>query len=177
MYFNLKMKTHSKLFKAFQLFVMSIVLFVIIVTSIRSSFNGYYSFYYENKEYQKPTLFKISDIIASNSVFRFFSVYSGFDTGYGFFAPNVSSDFIFMFRAYDHENNLIQIQQGVPFQSKESEIRFGCIGGMYLEKLNDKDHKNYDEKYNRYLDVIIHEISDYLKNQNSLICKMESLFI
>jgi hypothetical protein len=89
------MKIHSKLFKAFQLFVMSIVLFVIIVTSIRSSFNGYYSFYYENKEYQKPTLFKISDIIASNSVFRFFSVYSGFDTGYGFFAPNVSSDFLF----------------------------------------------------------------------------------
>tara|TARA_B110000977_G_C10816388_1_gene392386 strand:+ start:84 stop:689 length:606 start_codon:yes stop_codon:yes gene_type:complete len=171
-------KNRFKFRETLQLFVVAVVLFIVLVSAIGSTFEGYYGFYYDNAEYTECHLSKITNNISRTSLFRFFSVYTGFNTGYGFFAPNVASDFVFVFKIYDHENKLIQIQQGVPFNSKESEVRFGTIGTMYLEKLNDKDHKNYDEKYNKYLDVTINEITEYVRSTYAEKGKVEcSIFL
>lgn len=164
--------------EALQLFVLTFIVFTVLVSAIGSTFEGYYGFYYNNIEYKECRLSKITNDISRTNLFRFFSVYTGFNSGYGFFAPNVASDFVFVFKIYDHENKLIQIQQGVPFNSKESEVRFGTIGTMYLEKLNDKEHKNYDEKYNKYLDITIDEITQYVKNTYAEKGKVEcSIFL
>ena len=175
---NKLIKTRFELRKALQLFAVAFVLFIVLVSATRSTFDGYYGFYYDNADYTECRLSKITNNISITSLFRFFSVYAGFNTGYGFFAPNVASSFVFVFKIYDHENKFIQLQQGVPFNSKESEVRFRTVGTMYLEKLNDKDHKNYDEKYNRYLDIIINNITQYVKNTYAEKGKVEcSLFL
>lgn len=148
-------------YKALQLMVVGFILFVVLTVSIKSTFDGYYGFYYNNKEYEPPVLFEATKKISQTFPFRFFSSYTGFDTGYGFFSPNVASDFIFVFKIFDSEGQLVNLQETLKFNTKESSIRFSTFQTMFLEKLNDETN----DKYNRYLDIIIEQISQFLLDQ------------
>ena len=39
---------------------------------------------------------------------------------------------------------------------------------MYLAKLKDSSHTNYDERYAKYLDIILKQISKYVKQSVAL---------
>lgn len=147
--------------KAFQLIVVGFILFVVLTVSIKSTYQSYYGFYYNNKEYEVPFVMKATNELHQFQPLRFFTSYTGFNTGYGFFAPNVASDFIFVFKIYNPQGQLVNVQETLKFDTKESAIRFSTFQTMFLEKLND----GTNEKYNRYLDIIIEQISQYLLDQ------------
>ena len=159
---NIKLKKSEK----FQLVIISLlVIFIILNSAIRLTFESYYDFYYENGNYKENVFSKVSNKIFNFYPIRYFSNQTGFDTGYGFFAPNVASDFLFIFKVYDENDNLVKIENGVQLNSKESNLRFQTINTMYLDKLKNKEDKNYNEKYNKYLDVIMKQITKFIKKK------------
>ena len=142
--------------KLIKLLMISFILVVILVSAIESSLNGYYNFYYENKKIEKNIFEKITNEAFNITPINFFATYTGFDTGYGFFAPNVSSDFLLVFKVYDPKGRLVKTIKNVHFKSKESNLRFSVVNSMFQKKLI----QNGDKKTNKYLDIIIKQISN-----------------
>lgn len=156
-----------------QLFFIFIVVFILVSNSIRLTFDGYYGFYYQDEEYEN-SFFDVTEEISNLWGVRHFSSYTGFETGYGFFSPNVASDFIFIFNIFDENNNLKEVVNGVRLKTKESNIRFQTINTMYLDKLKEPSQKGYNEKYNRYLDIIMEQITKYVKKEYPKNYKIET---
>lgn len=145
--------------KKFKIFVIILVIFNILICNINLTIDNYYDFYYEkNSKVEKIKIAEPIDKIYFFEPFLTFRAYTGLETGYGFFGPNVASDFLLIFSIYDEHKNLVKIIENVPLKSKEGELRFTTLNNMFLEKLTDKTNPNY----NKYLDIIIQQISKYI---------------
>lgn len=144
--------------KTIQIIIVVFVLFNVLLSSIKLTFDGYYGFYYENKKVEKTILSNISDYLYDSNPIFLFRTYTGFETGYGFFGPNVSSDFITVFKIYDEKGKLIKLLDRVNLKSKEGTIRFTTLNSLFLDKLTDKENK----KYNKYLDIVVKQIAKYV---------------
>lgn len=134
------------------------LLFLVFIIGLKTTFDGYYSFYYEEGQYEKPLIYEATEAITKLSPVNFFMSHTGFDTGYGFFAPNVASDFVLMFEIQDSLGRTIQ-QTAMPhFKQKESRVRYTSVFNMFLERLKKQDPKEKDE-YKAYLDIILRQIA------------------
>lgn len=153
------------------LFIGSLLL-ITLITSIKYTFDGYYKFYYSEKKYEENSIFKLTKKITSFYPISFFESYTGFDSGYGFFAPNVSSSFVFIFKIYDLDGNLIGKTNNVNLKAKESDLRFITLNSMFIEKL--KMNNTKANNYSKYLDVIVNQISKYVKKDYPSNCKIET---
>lgn len=159
--FNKKQNTmNNKFQKIKSIIVVGLSLFVICLFSFLSDIDGYYTFYKKDK----PLIIKKLDAFSQSLPINFIGKYTGAETGYGFFGPNVSSDFIFEISIYDENGNIKNTLNRIPIKSKEGALRLGCINNMFIDKLDD-----IDEKHNRYLDIILEQITkrikkDYPKN-------------
>ena len=145
--------------KKFKIAVIILVIFNILICNIDLTIDNYYDFYHE----KNPKVKKIKLAEPINKVYFFepfltFRAYTGLETGYGFFGPNVSSDFLMIFSIYDENKKLVKIIENVPLKSKEGKLRFTTLNNMFLEKLTDKTNPDY----NKYLDIIIKQISKYI---------------
>lgn len=148
--------------RKFQLAGVLILLFIVFTLGLKSTFDGYYGFYYEEGKYTKPLAYEISEAIIESPPVSFFIVNTGFDTGYGFFAPNVASDFVLVFNIEDSIGNTIQ-QCAMPrFKQKESSVRYTSVYNMFLDKIAKKE-KNESNKYLEYLDIVIRQIAVSVK--------------
>jgi hypothetical protein len=149
----------------FQIFIILLILTIIIATSIVTTSDSYYGFYYGNdKSYQEKTLYKIANSIITFPPIRIFSKYSGFDTGYGFFAPNVASDFVILFKVYDEQGKQVKILENLPFKTKEGFIRFSNVHSIYLDKIEGEISSLWD----RYLDIILEQMAVSVKKMNCM---------
>lgn len=138
----------------FQMTIVSILLILVVAMSTFTTLDSYYGFYYEDKNYKEEnTLAKITQIIIRFRPLQFFADYTGFNTGYGFFAPNVASDFVILFKVYDAQGKQVKVLENLPFATKEGFIRFSNVHSMYLDKLDDKT----SIIWNRYLDVVLRQ--------------------
>ena len=140
------------------------VLSLVFIIGLKGTFDGYYGFYYENKSYQKPLAYTISENITQSLPVSIFTSYTGFDTGYGFYAPNVASDFILNFELKDKNGKVLEEKSLPYFKSKESRVRYTTVFNMFLDKLSDKNQ--YDRKYYQYLDIIIQQIARNVMVEN-----------
>lgn len=148
--------------RKFQLAGVLILLFIVFTLGLKSTFDGYYGFYYEEGKYTKPLAYEISEAIIESPPVSFFIANTGFDTGYGFFAPNVASDFVLVFNIEDSIGNTIQ-QCAMPrFKQKESSVRYTSVYNMFLDKIAKKE-KNESNKYLEYLDIVIRQIAVSVK--------------
>jgi hypothetical protein len=139
-----------------------VLLFIVLILGLKSTFDGYYGFYYEEGKYIKPFAYKATETIIESPPFNFFIAYTGFDTGYGFFAPNVASDFILLFDIQDSLGHTIQ-QCAMPrFKQKESSVRYTSVYNMFLDKIAKKEEKE-GNKYLEYLDIVIRQIAVSVK--------------
>lgn len=145
----------------FQLVLVGFILLVVLTICIKSTFDSYYEFYYPDKNYKAPYLYRMTDEIAESKPVRVFCSYTGFDTGYGFYAPNVASSFVLVSKIYDDQGQLLKEVNNLNFKAKESHVRFFSFQTMFLEKLD----KKTDQKYNAYLDIIIKQIAGYILSQ------------
>ncbi len=94
--------------------------------------------------------------VIMSDVFQTYSSYTGTSSGYGFFAPNVGSEFILLFSIYDDQGTLLGVDR-YPHSliQNESRNRFDLYTLPMMQRL--KNGKN--ELLNDYFEVMLHEIS------------------
>ena len=143
--------------KILQLFTIIFVFINIVLSATSSSFESYYSFYYSDKK-DMPFLSAVVSNIRQFEVFRVFQGYTGFNTGYGFYGPNVASEVITFFKVYDKDGKCIKSFESINFKSKEGAVRFNSISSTLLDKFQRKDKMDI-----RYADVLIKQIMKHVK--------------
>jgi hypothetical protein len=149
-----------------QLLGVLIVLLIVVTLGLKSTFDGYFGFYYEDGKYKKPLAYKVTEDIIQTAPVNVFIAYTGFDTGYGFFAPNVASDFVLMFDIVDSSGNIIKRTAMPRFDQKESAVRYTSVYNMFLDKIG-KQGDQESNKYIDYLDIVIRQIALSVKKDHS----------
>ena len=152
--------------KKLQLLGIFTVLFLVFTVGLKGTFDGYYGFYYAEKEYNKPVIYTLSEEIIKLKPVSIFLSYTGFDTGYSFFAPNVASDFVLLFELKDDKGNVIENKIMPAFKNKESITRYTSGYNMFLDKISAEGGNLKDNKYQQYLDIIVKQIAVSVKNEN-----------
>ncbi|KFF16670.1 hypothetical protein [Chryseobacterium sp. JM1] len=139
----------------------NITLFVIIITKliingISSTTEGFCTFYdYERNEATK----KIADV---NDIGHYFWYYTGFNTGYGFFAPNVSSDFIILTKY----NEGSFVSSGF-LQTREGKLRFLNANGIFLENIKNGWSPKNKEKIS-YNKAVLKQINASFRKKHNI---------
>lgn len=151
--------------KAMQLIGVFALLLTVFAVGLKGTFDGYYGFYYEKTEYKKPWVYRAVENFVYAKPVNVFIAYTGFDTGYGFFAPNVASDFVLTFEIRDSSGAVVAQQAMPQFRQKESVVRFTSVFNMFLDKISKESAENGDE-YLQYLDVVIRQIALSVKKDH-----------
>ena len=148
--------------RKFQLLAVLLLPCLVFIIGLKSTFDGYYGFYYEDGAYTKPWAYQVSEKIVRSEPVSLFLSYTGFDTGYGFFAPNVASDFVLLFDVRDAQGNPLQQCIMPRFEQKESVVRYTSMFNMFLEKIK-QEPKGEPGIYMQYLDIVIRQIAQSVK--------------
>jgi len=128
-----------KFLNQFYLAFFSVILIIAISVNTKSTIKHYTEFYYQNDS---------SERLKNNSFYQLFQfvnykpvstimTYTGLDTGFGFFAPNVASEYITEFHVFD-KDSLLLITQYFPSLTKESRLRLSSAYGDFQEYLEEK---------------------------------------
>lgn len=152
---------NRKTTKTLQIIFVVFVLFVVFVSSIKTTFDGYYGFYYEDQKVKKAIGSDLAQKLYDFTPISLFRSYTGFETGYGFFGPNVSSDFVTIFKVYNNKGKFVKSIQNIPFNSKEGNIRFVTLNSMFSDKVK----KNKNKKFDQYLDILIEQEAKYIAKE------------
>ena len=84
-----------------------------------------------------------------HDLFRIYSDYSGAETGYGFYAPNVSSQFMVLYTIKDSLDQPVRV--GLPqYYSKEALMRYFTAFDLFMDKIGQDD-----EKYDQFMDIVM----------------------
>ncbi|MBA3829027.1 MAG: hypothetical protein H0X33_08830 [Taibaiella sp.] len=108
--------------------------------------------YLYNNKSNGRALNVLNNIPFLSGVFTFYSQYTGTGMGYGFYAPNVSSQVVLMLTKIDDKGNVIAIEPP-KFYSKDANIRYNKALDIFLNKID-----NHDSVYNRYMNLILKSI-------------------
>ncbi|TGD57926.1 hypothetical protein [Flavobacterium humi] len=148
-----------------QLFGIFLLLLLVFTIGLKGTFDGYYGFYYDKDDYEKPLAYELSNTIVELGPVSLFTAYTGFDTGYGFFAPNVASDFVLLFELRDARGNILEERIMPEFKSKEGIVRYTSVFNMFMDKVVSSKKKN-DSQYHEYLDVVLKQIAKSVLKEN-----------
>ena len=116
-----------------------IFIYLIIATVFCSAFfNSAKTAYYSHISFfeKEPNLniqYFFDAISNVTPVYTFFK-YTGLDTGYGFFSPNVASDFLIIHEIYK-DGNKTNALSDTRLKSKEGVLRFANINTIFMEYL------------------------------------------
>ncbi|WP_445724341.1 hypothetical protein, partial [Flavobacterium sp.] len=108
-----------------------IILFSVVFSSFRTAYDSHISFF--NKK-PNETLLKVLDKIGGNNKYNLFLNYTGLNTGYGFFSPNVSSDFIITHNIYKKSKQNLIFSNSL-FSTKVGAHRFANLNSLFMEKV------------------------------------------
>ena len=95
-----------------------------------------------------------------STIFDFYSIYTGTEAGYGFYAPNVSSQSMVLFTIKDDQGEIVGVQMPNQF-SKEGVTRCMTAFDKFIDKFDDPS-----KLYDRYLDVILKSMALKVLEQN-----------
>ena len=143
--------------KVFQLLLVGVILLVILTSSIKLTCDSYNDFYNQDKHNTKQPFATMSNTIYNFYPIKVFTSYTGFDTGYGFFGPNVSSDFVLLFNVYNEQGELIKNEK-FELSSKEGSLRLISLNRMFLEQIT----KTTTVKLDKYVAIILKQITKYI---------------
>ncbi len=150
--------------KYLKISVICVVLFSIITTNITTGFGGYYKFF----EKKPSTVFvSYQEFMKKFEFLDLLQTYTGMDTGYGFFSPNVSSSFVIQYDLYK-KGNITSEMSNADFKTREGSIRFTTINSQFMEKidvLEKKDTLKKDSLQMQYLTVILKRLGNEQLNK------------
>lgn len=151
--------------RKWQLFAIFLLLFLVFTIGLKGTFDGYYGFYYDKEDYKKPFVYELSNKITDFEPVSMFTAYTGFDTGYGFFAPNVASDFVLLFELQDAEGNVLEERIMPELKNKESIVRYTSVFNMFMDKVITSKKKS-ESQYHQYLDIVLKQIAKSVLKEN-----------
>lgn len=169
--FKNKGRLNRRLKKALLLAFILTHLLIIFTVCVYSSFDSYLSFYKEgDKDFKYPTaLLATRNALTINGMYQYTTV-AGIDAGYGFFAPNVASEYVLEFALKDKKENLLKKTILPDFKSKESIQQYSAMLGIFQEKLKYfSDSSRANPLYMRYLDVLIKSMAKTKISKNKIV--------
>ncbi len=122
----------------FEYAILALIVLKVIVTGILTTTESFCSFYkYENPFENKE-----------NQYDKTFAAYTGFDTGYGFFAPNVASNFIIISEELKTGNTYLSTDL---LSTNEGKLRFCNLNDVYMKNITPENKNDTDLKINHIL--------------------------
>jgi hypothetical protein len=94
--------------------------------------------------------------------------FTGLNSGFSYFAPNVASNFMITFQSYSNGNSHLGI---LKYKNAEEKNRLNLLYDMYMDKLEflSKDSLTESEKQTeRYLNAIAKNLTLYYLNSNKI---------
>ena len=137
-----------------------VILFSVVFSSFRTAYDSHISFF---KKKPNETILKALDKIGGNNKYNLFLNYTGLNTGYGFFSPNVSSDFIITHHIYKESKQNLIFSNSL-FSTKEGAHRFANLNSLFMEKveaIEENDKSKIDTLKLKYLEVVIKRLNNY----------------
>lgn len=135
--------------------VFSFILLKILLNSIDLTIESYTKFYH----YEKNKIGYFISSINEYDVLNFWEI-SGFSTGYGFFAPNVSSNFIIRHKV-NSESKDVYFKTSEHFKTKEGNLRFLMLNQLFIPLVDNNNNKLVKD----YLTLILKKINEYEEKQ------------
>jgi hypothetical protein len=156
--------------KSLQLLLIAFILTLITVVNIRGMIQNYYGFYYPDKDdkLNDNGLYRSLSFIEDNRTLNLFLSYTGFETGYGFFAPNVASDFITAFTVYNPQGQVIDTSNFIRVRNKESFIRISSAYTLFLEYVKEDTLSIEYQKCNIFLQGLALKILQHVRNADKV---------
>ncbi|ALR29207.1 MULTISPECIES: hypothetical protein [Chryseobacterium] len=122
----------------FEYAILALIVLKIIITGILTTTESFCSFY----KYENP--FENE----GNEYDKTFAAYTGFDTGYGFFAPNVASNFVIISKDLKSGNTYLSTDL---LSTKEGKLRFCNLNDVYMKNITPENKNSTDVKINHIL--------------------------
>lgn len=139
-------------------FMVIVQLIALLFINVKHFLNDYYDLNY-GRDHNKLL---IGERIASSPILKFYSAYSGTNSSYGFFGPNVGSDFPLSFWVYDEDCNLLSIKTRPHLEQTESKMRFALCTLPIGDKIG-VTTSNYI--LNRYIEIMLHQIATDVRSE------------
>lgn len=140
--------------------LVSIQMFCILFTNTFGIIEDYYTLEDPNGIHTEDL--KIGLIIGESPIFKTYANYSGTSSGYGFYSPNVGSEFVMSFAVLDQDGKILgQHQNPINFKQKESLSRFSLCTLPMMQRIIIKES---NEIYDNYFKVMMHQIAESIKD-------------
>ena len=149
----------------------ALICFLVICVNIKSTIDSYNSFYHDDPGEavgQDNFIYRSIEKLSDFKPIDFFLSYTGLETGYGFFAPNVASEFLTEFILRDNNGEVIEERTFIPLQTKEGMLRLSGTYTNFLEYIK-SDTSTYE-----MCDVILNSLSMNVLRSNSDACSIET---
>ncbi len=136
-----------------------IQLFCIVFTNTYGLIRDYYRLNYPDDTHSE--ILKIGWAIGSSPIFKTYANYTGTNSGYGFYSPNVGNEFIMSFAVLDHNGKLLgEHQHPLSLEQNESRSRFNlCTFPMMKRIMLEEPNEIYDKHFK----VMMHQIAKDIK--------------
>lgn len=138
----------------FKLLLFIILVLKLLLNGLATTIDSFCDFYnYEQNNVSKK-------IINANGIGRYLWYYTGLDTGYGFFAPNVSSNFIILSKL---ENGETYVSTDL-LSTKEGKLKFLTLNSIFLDNVKN-GFKPIDKEKKKYNHAILNQINKFSKKK------------
>lgn len=168
--------------------IIEIVIFAVIIlkvfaTGILTTISSFCEFY----EYKQP---EVAKSINESPVYRnLFFTYTGFDTGYGFFAPNVASHFVIFSENSDkiyNSSELLQTSEGKTRFMGANDVFFSNFGTkkdedkmeanrIILKRINKMFEKKYNSKFTTTVYLFEYPKLSEINTKKELLIKIDEI--
>jgi len=152
---------------------------IILLVSINSSTDSYTTFYDVKKTGIYKVLLDVTAGIVNTPGISQYANCAGIDAGYGFFAPNVASEYVLEYQLYGKNKQMAGIRRLPGFKNKESIMRYSTMLGGFQDKLLAmNDTKKLKSIRIRYLDVLVKAMGrNILRDENDIVKVKGTLFL
>lgn len=158
-----------------KLFIILLILFSVITSSFTTGYSSYLSFYEKEND---PLFDKFRFYMRDIKSYQCFLSYTGLDTGYGFFSPNVSSDFVITHTLYKKDKKEVVFSNSM-FKTKEGAMRFTNINSLYMDRIDEieNDTIQLDSMRSKYLDLVLNRMNTERLKDNNIDSIQTTLFL
>lgn len=153
------------------LFFIFFHLSIICIINLKHFLQDYNDLFNEDDEKLNITL--ILEKLTSSNFYDLYTTYSGTNSSYGFYAPNVGSEFTHSYTIINSELEILDAYTSPEFLQRESNFRFNLctlpIQDMLLDSLSIS---------NSYVKVMEHQISEHLiKKHKEAKCVIARIYL
>ena len=120
-------------FNSVYIVIFGLIFTTTVLVNVKGTISSYLEFYHNEdaEEMKKENLIYQSLGIIENTAFSTFLSYTGLDTGFGFFAPNVASEYITEFTLFRADSTLVGTSYFPKMHQKESAARITTAYTMF----------------------------------------------